>query len=593
MFRKQYKVKTSTTIKGSDRRKLRSMVENSFPNLSPDDINNMIPNKSEMNQVKAMTHNGSVLVIYYTGSHPLFFQVGEVCYPTVYTLWKYPKLLPTITTVPAVLEKICNGADLMAPGIVINESTLSEMRNLKINEMCAVRIVGNLSPIAVGVALMSQEQLCEDGIKGKAVTIVHNYKDFLWQSGDKTDLPTIQEEMNERLHDINLSDEIPPVLLMDNEFDAENGNNSESLIVNETGSTKENYSSDDTNINKADSTVLNEEVKVDVASYTMDDILCQSFMAAIKVHGRKINLPILTSTFYSSYVLKACPSELNLDIKKTTYKKLSVFLKKMQKDGILQIKELTKGVESIVSVNTDCDTIKTFFIDPLFKSHLQAQKAEKSADPESTANIQENYKFPVVTELFVISAQVKLIFEFSGMRKGDSVPGSAVRDVLKHYVKENSLQNERSPREVILDPVLCDCVSKKESKTVMTWEELYEAIVNKMPHAYQIAFDGKEPVIKKGKLEPIQITVDTRTGNKKVTLIQNLETYGINPEKLAQHVQVAVAASTSVALTQNGKGTIVLIQGNQVKYLQKLFLEMFKVPRKYLRGLENLPTKKK
>lgn len=57
-----------------------------------------------------------------------------------------------------------------------------------------------------------------------------------------------------------------------------------------------------------------------------------------------------------------------------------------------------------------------------------------------------------------------------------------------------------------------------------------------------------------------------------MTLIQNLETYGINPEKIAHHVQVAVAASTSISPAPNGKGTLVLIQGNQVIYLQKLFL---------------------
>ncbi|GFW36022.1 putative RNA-directed DNA polymerase from transposon BS [Trichonephila clavipes] len=78
-----------------------------------------------------------------------------------------------------------------------------------------------------------------------------------------------------------------------------------------------------------------------------------------------------------------------------------------------------------------------------------------------------------------------------------------------------------------------------------------------------------------------------------VTLINNLDTYGINPEKLAQHVQVAVAASTSIRPTQNGKGILVLIQGNQVRYLQKLFIEIFKVPRKYLQGLDNIPSKKK
>lgn len=42
-----------------------------------------------------------------------------------------------------------------------------------------------------------------------------------------------------------------------------------------------------------------------------------------------------------------------------------------------------------------------------------------------------------------------------------------------------------------------------------------------MPPAYEITFDGKEPVLKKGKLEPVKITVDTRTGNKKVFFTMN------------------------------------------------------------------------
>jgi len=153
---------------------------------------------------------------------------------------------------------------------------------------------------------------------------------------------------------------------------------------------------------------------------------------------------------------------------------------------------------------------------------------------------------------------------------------------------------KNNPREIVLDPLLSDSVLKRrDCRTIMTWEEAYDAIVHNMPHAYQITFDGKEPALKKGKLEPIKITVDTRTGNKKVTLIQNLETYGINPEKVAHHAQVAVAASTSITSTQNGKGIIVLIQGNQVLYLQKLFLDILKVPRKYIQGLENIPGKKK
>ncbi|GFW36011.1 hypothetical protein TNCV_4928751 [Trichonephila clavipes] len=40
-------------------------------------------------------------------------------------------------------------------------------------------------------------------------------------------------------------------------------------------------------------------------------------------------------------------------------------------------------------------------------------------------------------------------------------------------------------------------------------------IVSNMPPAYQVEFENKDSILKKGKLEPIQVTVETRTGNKK------------------------------------------------------------------------------
>ena len=47
------------------------------------------------------------------------------------------------------------------------------------------------------------------------------------------------------------------------------------------------------------------------------------------------------------------PTSASLDVKKSSYKKLSKFLAAMQKKGFVQVKELTKGVESIVSIDRD------------------------------------------------------------------------------------------------------------------------------------------------------------------------------------------------------------------------------------------------
>ena len=39
-------------------------------------------------------------------------------FPTVYTLWNNPGLLPVVHTHGPVIEKLCAGADLMTPGLI-------------------------------------------------------------------------------------------------------------------------------------------------------------------------------------------------------------------------------------------------------------------------------------------------------------------------------------------------------------------------------------------------------------------------------------------------------------------------------------------
>ena len=50
---------------------------------------------------------------------------------------------------------------------------------------------------------------------------------------------------------------------------------------------------------------------------------------------------------------------------------------------------------------------------------------------------------------------------------------------------------------------------------------------------------------RKGRLQPVQMTVVQRTGNKKVTLVDNLDLYGISAVQLAHTVQRLAASSTT------------------------------------------------
>lgn len=64
--------------------------------------------------------------------------------------------------------------------------------------------------------------------------------------------------------------------------------------------------------------------------------------------------------FFQNKILLPCylylifsPADKHLDVKKTSFKKLSKFLKEMEKAGYIKVKELSKGVESITEMKKD------------------------------------------------------------------------------------------------------------------------------------------------------------------------------------------------------------------------------------------------
>ena len=112
-----------------------------------------------------------------------------------------------------------------------------------------------------------------------------------------------------------------------------------------------------------------------------------------------------------------------------------------------------------------------------------------------------------------------------------------------------------------------------------------------MSKGYSITQFGSTMVMK-GKLDLIEMTLGKRSGNKKVTLIHNLDVFGIDVQEFGHKCQVGVAASSTVneaanKKKSNGSPVIeVLVQGNQVAFAGKLLLEHYRIPKKYIRGLE-------
>lgn len=96
-----------------------------------------------------------------------------------------------------------------------------------------------------------------------------------------------------------------------------------------------------------------------------------------------------------------------------------------------------------------------------------------------------------------------------------------------------------------------------------------EKVCESMRSCYKVK-TGTEEIVNKGKVSPITISVGIRSGNKKVTLVDNLELFGIRLPDFAKECQHGVAASTSISRPPGKKSDQLLVQGNQVTFVYEL-----------------------
>ncbi|XP_006215526.1 eukaryotic translation initiation factor 2D isoform X3 [Vicugna pacos] len=579
MFAKAFRVKSNTAIKGSDRRKLRADVTAVFPTLGTDQVSELVPGKEELNIVKLYAHRGDAVAVYVSGGNPILFELEKNLYPTVYTLWSYPDLLPTFTTWPLVLEKLVGGADLMLPGLVVPPAGLPQVQK---GDLCAIALVGNRAPVAIGVATMSTAEMLASGLKGKGFSVLHTYQDHLWRSGDKSsppsiaplalDPPDLGEEKGSVQADATLQGDMRHLALEGEEEEDEEvqqmcGEKSQSEAT-------EDPSVGGLNPDPTDSKTLQEQ---------MDELLQRCFLHALKCRVKKADLPLLTSTLLGSHMFSCCPEGRQLDIKKSSYKKLSKFLQHMQQEQIIQVKELSKGVESIVAVDWKHPRITSFVIPEPSPTSQTIQEGSR----------EQPYHPPDIKSLYCVPASMTLLFQESGHKKGSVLEGSEVRTIVINYAKKNDLVDADNKNLVKLDPILCDCILEKNEQHAVVklpWDSLLSRCLEKLQPAYQVTFPGQEPIVKKGKIGPIDITLAQRASNKKVTVVRNLEAYGLDPCSVAAILQQRCQASTTVTPAPGAKDSLqVQIQGNQVHHLGRLLLEEYQLPRKHIQGLEKAP----
>ncbi|KAJ8679495.1 hypothetical protein QAD02_015282 [Eretmocerus hayati] len=571
MFIKPFKVKSNNQLKGTERKKLCEEVASAFPSLTMEEIHDLLPKKEQVSALKIITHNGQMGRVYCANKIPLFFHFdsGPGLLPTVFTLWHHPQLLQSFITRSAVVPKLTNGANLMLPGVITDEPIkFHSYGKLAKNTPVSVVTEDNKAPVAVGVTALSSEDMYMSGGFGKCIDILHVIGDTLYNM----DKPPVRPQLG------------PPPLPKSNTDSNPDGN----ACVEEDKVEEVSENLDSVNINEGSH--QEDRVAIDIESdpvvtdsnqenlvkecvdpvEEMDKLLEYCFLKACKTSLKKGDLPMITSTFFKNHVIVACPPGSTVDVKKSSYKKLSVFLASMREKGLIETLVL-KGVESLLSVKYDHPLMKNLTVmeEPIVK------EAEVSHGP-------------VISECFKVTAAVVPVLSKFGYERGDILKRAEIRRCFTDYVKKENLQDGKNLK---INPQLADILRTKEHQESITMEDGINKFIGKMTHTHEITIAGNT-LLHSGKLEPIDITVATRSGNKKVTLINNLETFGIKLEEFSKECQ-GIGASATITDVPGKKTPSVLVQGNQVIYVYKLLTEKYRIHKNHIKGLEFAPKKRK
>lgn len=552
MFLKPIKIKSNAQLKGSDTKRLKARIQNDYPSLSDADYQILFPSKSSITCIKVLTHSGFVSSAFAVDKRPMFFEFeGGKLAPTLYTMWLLPDILPYFTTVTGVLQKLSNGADLMLPGVIPVGTGLRMYGNYKKGQLVAINLTFNKSAVGIGLLSRSSDDLYMAGGHGSAVKPIHLFGDKLWSVEPSVTLQ-IPTDTSVASANISSNDDFPSL-----GAEPKKKTPTEEIVL--------------PIIESLEIATPTEEI-IPPEEPKKDDILKNAFLSACKYKGKDIAFPILTSSFYRTYVLPE--AKCDIEIKQTIYKKVSTFLKAMADEGFIIVREETKGVDKIYSIDFEHPVLVDFIPD-------QSQVNEETKEKETLFHSS-------MAELYLVTDETLPFFTKFDYKRNEGMPITNVRKLLREYCQKNQLPfTDQSRKLTVLDDCLRNICDGKEAASL---DEISGTVLRKMKHTYEMVGVNE---LKQSNKPVIQITVAKRSGNKNVTLVKNLENYGIILTEFIKLCKQGAAASTTIVKVPSEKLELLQVQGNQVKFIHDLLTEKYKISPKQINGLQFAKKTKK
>ena len=650
MFKKKPQIKNLSPLRSSDRRRLADQIiadyripvppastsehanatattqasepeASSAPNLTSIRAS-LIPESCL--SARFTTHAGANATLVsgtvYVGAHPrqeeriLWIQYGKDprLYPTVYSCWQNPGLVPLLHTQDFVVEKLQTGADLMTPGLV-GGPPWSE--SAKQGAVVGVAGLGRESvPMCVGVCKIDISALGRvQGLKGPAVEGLHWVGDEIWswsQTGNGGRAPPDRiegwEEKTSNLevavNELDIDD--------DDDDDDEDEMQEDGGVALEAPSEVQNGHNDTNGTPREDHSEGDKPPDREPTTAEVDEAFFEAFLYAVykaKKNGSPphygIDFPILPSLLISHMVQPNLRIQSpHYTIKKTSWKNVKKFIKHLDKQVLVKSKDRQGGETVILDIDFNDQQITSFTPYRLPKPKPTRAESDTPTPANSSTETSLNQTLHLLT---LYRASSKLVPDLVPS-KTTYFTSHQISNFIKTYIANNPSLTDpsavTSKRFIKLDPFLANNIlsssNASDTKALAAGEVARDYLQRRIlddshlciPHWILIrnpppSFSPNTPDFEaadflsqnpslKPKLYPpprVHLILEKRTGTKTVTKISGLETFHINPNTFGPELARKCAGSASVGQHVGGKPGMmeVVVQGDQRETVTK------------------------
>ncbi|TDH72998.1 hypothetical protein CCR75_009578 [Bremia lactucae] len=576
MFAKPVKVSGNVLLKNKDAKKLRRDVTERL--IGPcsdsydDKLKQLLASKAS---VKKMSFQAPSKIVVYAAEEtkePLVFDTsgkGDFCF-TVYALWRFPSLLPRLEVHAPASEYVLRGADVMMPGVVF--ASEEQLQSLQKGGVYAVYVIGNPCAIAVGEMLMDAAEVARNGKKGRALKLWHVVGDSLWQMGPQT-LPNVGF----------LGDIVVPT-----------GEDENAAMALEAVTLEE----------EKETTGFQAVTKQEMDRYYVAALL--QVLRTGKI--REKDLPILASTFHANVLLPCRRAGVSLNIKQSSFKKLSVFLKAMEAHGLLTLAD-NDGVQTITSIGRRHPDVQSH--EPYkTEDSVQQEKQTVALKPAGIHSTVPGQHAPVVEESAGLPPALKTLFLSILPRPSTGQPLqkywsiTEIRELVTRYIEDQALVDPTNKEFVRLNGPLTDVIYGKKVPAGgypdrLSRPEMFSLLQSKLTHYHRIKlFPTHAAKFYGGNLQPISIHVKRlkQRSNATITTISYYQQFGIDGVTFVKEAQKMWGCSATVQMSEDkSKTEEIQIHGHMANEVLERLATKYQINAKYclLTYGKNMKAKKK